>query len=170
MVTTVFGLCTDNDMWKAFVYDMGSEDLLDIYRLTGMAPINVAELDFKPNKWAKTTVPLSRGLRSYITIFQAMYHECQKKSDLTPEKILTLTFDKFDKFRVENQTQQAQQPANQVPPSVLPMSRIPPHGPLVEFKKGIKHDPTNFQAIKDINQWGSWKRMLPLQRLRIQYL
>ena len=105
VVATVFGLPTDNDMWKAFVYDMGSENLLDIYRLTGMAPIDVPELDFKPNKWAKMTVPLSRGLRSNITVFQAVHQECQKKSDWTPEKILTLTFDEFDEFRVEHQTQ-----------------------------------------------------------------
>ena len=50
VVTTVFDLPVDNDIQKAFVFDMGSEDLLDIYRLTGMAPIDVAELDFKPNK------------------------------------------------------------------------------------------------------------------------
>ena len=68
-------------------------------------------------------------------------------------------YQEFDEFKVEYQTQKAQQPANQVPPPVLPMSRIPPHDPLVEFKKGIKHDPTNFQAIKDINQWDSWKRI-----------
>ena len=53
----------------------GSEDLLDIDRLTGVAPIDVADLDFKPNKWAKGAVPLSKGHRSYVTIFQAMYQE-----------------------------------------------------------------------------------------------
>ena len=62
VVTTVFGLPADNNIWKAFVYDMGSEDLLDIYRLTGMAPIDVAEMDFKPNEWAKGTVSLTKGL------------------------------------------------------------------------------------------------------------
>ena len=36
VVTTVFGLPADNDIWKTFVFDLGSEDLLDIYRLTGM--------------------------------------------------------------------------------------------------------------------------------------
>ena len=59
VVTTVFGLPMDSNIWKAFVFDMGSEDLLNIYRLTGMAPIDVAELDFKPNNWANGTVPLS---------------------------------------------------------------------------------------------------------------
>ena len=44
VVTTVFGLPVDNYIWKVFVFDMGSEDLLDIYRFTGMAPIDVAEL------------------------------------------------------------------------------------------------------------------------------
>ena len=67
-VTTVFGLPTNNDIWKAVV----SDDLLHFYRLTGMAPIDVAELDFKPNEWAKGTAPLSKGHRSYVTIFQAM--------------------------------------------------------------------------------------------------
>ena len=85
----------DNDIWKAFVF----------YRLTGMAPIDVAELDFKPNKWAKGTVPLSKGHRSYVTIFQAMCQEYQKKSEWTPEKILTLTFNEFDKFRKEYHAQ-----------------------------------------------------------------
>ena len=89
---------------EGFVVDMGSEDLLDIYRLSGMAPIDVAELDFKPNEWAKGIVPLSKGLRSYVTIFQAMYQEYQKKSDWTPEKIFTLP---FDEFRKEYHAQQA---------------------------------------------------------------
>ena len=61
VVTTGFGLPADNDIQKASVYDMGSEDLLDIYRLTGMAPIDVAELDFNPNEWAKTTIPQQGG-------------------------------------------------------------------------------------------------------------
>ena len=63
VVTTVFGLPTNNDIWKAFVYDMGSEDLLNIYRHTvAMAPNDVAELDFKPNDRAKSAVPLPKGL------------------------------------------------------------------------------------------------------------
>ena len=90
VVTTVFGPPMDNDIWRAFVYDMGSEDLLDIYRLTAMAPIDVAELDFKPNKQAKGTVPLSKGHRSYVTIFHTMYQEYQKNSDWTPQMILTV--------------------------------------------------------------------------------
>ena len=70
VVTTVFGLpIMDNCIWKAFVFDMGSEDLLNIYRLTGMAPNDMAELDFKPNEWAKGTVPLSKGHQYYVTHF-----------------------------------------------------------------------------------------------------
>ena len=120
VVTTVFGLPMDHNIRKAFVYDIGSEDLLDIYRLTGMTLINVTELDFRPNEWAKTTVPLPKGLRSNITVFQAMYQECQKKNDKAPEKIITFTFDDFNKFREEHQTQQAEQPVNQLPPPVMP--------------------------------------------------
>ena len=101
VATTVFGLSTDNDIWKAFVYEMGSENLLNIYRLMGIAPNDVVELYFKPNNRTKNTVPLPKGLRSYVTIFQAIYQEYQKRSDWTPEKILTLTFNKFDEFRKE---------------------------------------------------------------------
>ena len=61
VVTTVFGLPADNDIWKAFVFDMGSEDLLNIYRLTGMAPINVAELDVKPKEWGRVLFLSQRG-------------------------------------------------------------------------------------------------------------
>ena len=61
--TTIYG--------RIFVYNVGSEDLLNIYRLTGMAPNDMAELDYKPNDQAKNTVPLPKGLRSYVTIFQA---------------------------------------------------------------------------------------------------
>ena len=61
VTTAVLGLPTDNDIWKAFVYNMGSEDLLNVYRLIGMATNDVAELDFKPNDQAKNAVPLPKG-------------------------------------------------------------------------------------------------------------
>ena len=57
VVTTVFGLPMDNNIRKVFVYNMGSEDVLDIYRLTRMAQIDMADLEFKPNEQAKATAP-----------------------------------------------------------------------------------------------------------------
>ena len=48
VVTTVFHLEPNNEIWRALVNDVQIEDQLDIYRLLRLSPKEIATLEYKP--------------------------------------------------------------------------------------------------------------------------
>ena len=80
VITTVFHIEPKNEIWKALVNDVRSEEHLDIYRFLQLDPDEVAILEYKMKDSTTKLVPLTKGLAILITNFQEMYWELKNAS------------------------------------------------------------------------------------------
>ena len=155
VVTTVFRLPQKNDIWSALVNDAMDEKCLDVYVLIRMTEDHIDSLEYKATAKATKMVGLPKGLKVYITNFQAFYWDHRGSSNPITD-FLSITADEFDEFLVDYRWKQINDPNNKLTPSAAGGKTLAPD-PLADFKKGVKHDPTHFLPIKDIKQWDTWK-------------
>ena len=158
VITVVFCLQPKNKIWKALVNDVKDKERLDIYELIRMDSDHITLLEYKPNPNSTKSVPLGKGLATHITNFQELYWECKDQGDPIDERFTLITADEFDVFQMELHQKRVKN-INARLTSLMNTSNPHIADPLIEFKKGIKHDPASFPMLKDINQWDSWKRM-----------
>ena len=99
VVTTVFHLEPNNEIWRALINDVWIEEWLDIYQLIRLSPDEIATLEYKPKDTSIKLAPLPRALAALITNFQLMYDENIQKDKDYGNKILSITADEFDVFQ-----------------------------------------------------------------------
>ena len=157
VVMTVFRLPQKNEIWSALVNDARDENHLDVYVLIRMTEDHIDSLKYKATAKAIKMVELPKGLKVYITNFQAFYWD-HKGSGNPITDFLSITANEFDEFLVDYWWKQVNDPNNKPTPLAAGGKVLAPD-PLADFKKGVKHDPTHFPPIKDIKQWDSWKRL-----------
>ena len=113
-------------------------------------------LEYKATAKATKMVGLLKGMKVYITNFQAFYWD-HRRSSIPIMDFLSIMANEFDEFLVEYQWKQINN-SNHKPTPLAAGGKMLAPDPLADFKKGVKCDPTHFQPIKDIKQWDSWKR------------
>lgn len=156
IVTSVFRLPQKNDIWSTLVNDVMDEKCLDIYVLLRMTEDHIDSLEYKPTAKVTKMVGLPKGMKVYITNFQAFYWDHRGSGNPITD-FLAITADEFDEFLDDYQWKQINDP-NYKPTPLAAGGKMLTPDPLADFKKGVKHDPTHFLPIKDIKQWGTWKR------------
>ena len=132
------------------------EEHLDVYVLIRMTEEHIDSLKYKATAKVTKMVGLSKGMKVYITNFEAFYWDHRGSGNPITD-FLSIMANEFDEFLVEYQWKQINDSNNKPTPSA-PGGKMLAPDPLADFKKGVKHDPTHFQLIKDIKQWDSWKR------------
>ena len=158
VVTTLMNLPAGNNLLRALIHDMDSEENLDIYRLVTMSEEEIEGLEYTPDGAHANTKPtkLIRSLKTQICKFVGWFW-VRDKAGSPIEDFLSLTPEEFVEYSLEPKHQKVNNPNNR-PATLAPPGQCLPLDLLAESRRGVKQDPTIFEMIKDIKQWDAWKR------------
>ena len=157
----VITVVIDEDVDGPLVKSLTMNRIADVPTLMSLSFEDINVLSYAADDGVITPIPV--GNRGAIRCFCAYFRYRIAIGDPIGDDWTTITMEEFDNFRISsncsvNGVMVSHSGTSHGTSSGTSPGR-PPHlrDALVDFKKGIKRDPSAFRELKDEKQWDNWK-------------